>query len=131
MTAYAEDIVKLGDQIAGLTLKEAVSLEEYLKSEYGIEAAQPEVDFTYNGASQPGKIEEEEVQTTFDVVLKSCGEKKINVIKVVRALTGLGLKEAKELVEAAPKIIKEGLPKEEANKMKADIEAAGGVVELK
>ena len=123
-------IQQLGDQIVGLTLLQAKSLVDYLRTIHGIEPAGAMVAaaaVTGSAASVP-VIEE---KTEFDVVLTAFGENKIAVIKVVRAATGLGLKEAKDLVEAAPKPIKVGLAKDDAAKLKAEIEQAGGVVEIK
>jgi large subunit ribosomal protein L7/L12 len=130
MTEFSPIIQQLGDTIAGLTLQQAVDLGGYLKEAYGIEAATTTV-VGPDLAKFDEQVKDEPVKTTFDVVLVAAGEKKINVIKVVRALTGLGLKEAKDAVEAAPKTLKEGLPKDEAEKMKAEIEKEGGKVELK
>ena len=121
-------IKKLGDKLAGLTLKEAVDLKDYMKAEHGIEpAAGGAVMMAAPGA---GAVEEEEEQTAFDVVLKEIGDKKIQVIKAVRALTNLGLKEAKELVDNAPKPVKEGVTKEEADEAKAQLEEAGATVSV-
>ena len=125
------DIKSIGDQLAGLTLKQAVELADYLKETHKIEAA---AGGGVMMAAQPGNAgpkEEAEVKSTFDVVLKASGDKKIQVIKVVRAATGLGLKEAKDLVEAAPKTVKEGLQKDEAEKLKKELEEQGATVELK
>jgi len=131
MAEYAAEIKELGDRIAGLTLKQAVAVAEYLKEAHGIEAAAGgAVVMAGPAAGAPAAAPAEE-KTTFDVVLKSGGDKKIQVIKVVRAATGLGLKEAKDLVEGAPKVVKEGLPKADAEKLKKEIEEQGGVVELK
>ena len=133
MADVAAEISELGDKLAGLTLKQAVDLANYLKETHGIEAAAGGAVMMAGGggggAAAPAEKEAE--KTTFDVVLKSGGDKKIQVIKVVRAATGLGLKEAKDLVEGAPKTVKEGLPKEEAEKLKKEIEEQGGTVELK
>ena len=123
-------ITKLGDELAGLTLKEAVDLGDYLKDTYGIEPAAGGAVMMAGPAAGGGAAEAEE-KTDFDVVLKSPGGEKIKVIKVVREATGLGLKEAKELVDAAPKAIKEGLPKEEAEKLAESLKEAGAEVELK
>ena len=131
MAEVAEDIKHLGDKIVGLTLKQAVDLAGYLKDTYQIEPAAGGAVMMAGPAGGAAVAEKEEAKTTFDVVLKSGGEKKIQVIKVVRAATGLGLKEAKDLVEGAPKTVKENLPKEEADKLKKEIEDQGGVVELK
>ena len=123
-------ISKLGDEMAGLTLKEAVDLADYMKDTYDIEpAAGGGVVMAAAGGGGDGGGAEE--QTEFDVVLASAGDKKIQVIKVVREATGLGLKEAKELVDGAPKAIKEKASKEEADELKAKLEEAGGTVEIK
>jgi large subunit ribosomal protein L7/L12 len=124
------DINGLGDQIATLTLKQAVDLANYLKEKHGIEPAAVAVA-SGPSATGPVKAEEEPIKTTFDVVLKAAGDKKIQVIKEVRAATGLGLKEAKDLVEGAPKTVKENLTKEEAEKLKKTLEDQGATVELK
>lgn len=129
MAEFATDIAEIGDQIAGLTLKQAVDLQGYLKDTYGIEAEGGGVILP--ARDNPIIIDKVEEQTTFDVHLIAAGEKKINVIKVVRAITSLGLKEAKDLVEGAPKLIKESVTKEEAEKLKAEIEKEGGKVEIK
>ncbi len=132
MAEVASEIKELGDKIVGLTLKQAVDLAAYLKDEHGIEpAAGGAVMMAGPAGAGAGAKEEEAVKSTFDVVLKSGGEKKIQVIKVVRAATGLGLKEAKDLVEAAPKVVKEGLSKEDAEKLKKELEEQGAGVELK
>jgi len=133
MAEVADDIKQLGDKIVGLTLKQAVDLAGYLKDTYNIEpAAGGAVMMAGPMAGGGGAAAEAEApKAAFDVVLKSAGDKKIQVIKVVRAATGLGLKEAKDLVEGAPKVVKENLPKEEAEKLKKELEEQGGVVELK
>jgi len=120
-------IEKLADEIVGLTLLEAVELKDILKDKHGIEPAAGAVAV----AAGPAVAEAVEEQTEFDVILKSFGEKKINVIKEVRALTGLGLKEAKDLVEAGGKVVKEGVSKDEAEAVKKKLEDAGAEVELK
>ncbi len=120
-------IEKLADEIVGLTLLEAVELKDILKEKHGIEPAAGAVAV----AAGPAVVEAVEEQTEFDVILKSFGEKKINVIKEVRALTGLGLKEAKDLVEAGGKAVKEGVNKDEAEAVKKKLEEAGAEVELK
>ncbi len=120
-------IEKLADEIVGLTLLEAVELKDILKEKHGIEPAAGAVVV----AAGPAVAEEVEEQTEFDVILKSFGEKKINVIKEVRALTGLGLKEAKDLVEAGGKAVKEAVNKDEAEAVKKKLEEAGAEVELK
>ena len=127
---YSAGAKELGDKIAGMTLKEAKELSDYLKEEHGIEAASGggAVVMAAPGEGGGGAAEE---QTEFDVVLESFGDKKIGVIKVVRTATGLGLKEAKEVVEGAPGKIKEGLSKEDAEKLKADLEEAGATVSIK
>lgn len=120
----------LGDKIAGLTLLQAKALVDYLKSAHGIEPASGGVMMAAapsSGAAAPAA----EAQTEFDVILAAFGENKIGVIKVVRAATGLGLKEAKDLVEAAPKAVKTALSKEDADKLKAELEASGAKVEIK
>ena len=120
-------IEKLADEIVALTLLEAVALKDLLKEKHGIEPAAGAVAV----AAGPAVAEAVEEQTEFDVILKSFGEKKINVIKEVRAITGLGLKEAKDLVEAGGKAVKEGVNKDEADKIKKQLEEAGAEVELK
>jgi large subunit ribosomal protein L7/L12 len=127
-------IETLGDQLAGLTLKQAVELTGYLKEKHGIEAAAGGMMMAGGGGGGGGAAvpaEKEAEKTTFDVVLKSSGDKKIQVIKVVRAATGLGLKEAKDLVEGAPKTVKENLEKADAEKLKKELEEQGATVELK
>jgi large subunit ribosomal protein L7/L12 len=132
MAEVAQDIKDLGDKIVGLTLKQAVDLAAYLKETHGIEpAAGGAVMMAGPAGGAAAPAEKPEEKTTFDVVLKSGGEKKIQVIKVVRAATGLGLKEAKDLVEGAPKVVKEALSKADAEKLKKEIEEQGGAVELK
>jgi large subunit ribosomal protein L7/L12 len=132
MAEVAEKVKKLGDDIVGLTLKEAVDLAAYLKDTYDIEpAAGGAVMMAGPGPGAAAAAPAEEAKTTFDVVLKAAGDKKIQVIKVVRAATGLGLKEAKDLVEGAPKVVKENLSKEDAEKLKKELEEQGGAVELK
>ncbi len=127
---YDAKVSQLGDDIAGLSLKEAVDLADYMKDTYGIEpAAGGAVMMAGPGGGGDGDGEEE--QTEFDVVLEAPGDKKIQVIKAVREATGLGLKEAKEVVDAAPKAIKEKISKEEADDLKAKLEEAGGAVTIK
>jgi large subunit ribosomal protein L7/L12 len=128
--AVATEIKELADKIAGLTLKQAVDLASYLKEEYKIEPAAGAVAVA-GPAAPTAAAEEVVVKDTFDVVLKAAGDKKIQVIKVVRSATGLGLKEAKDLVEAAPKNVKEGLTKDDAEKLKKELEDQGASVELK
>ena len=132
MAEVTTEIKELGDKIVGLTLKQAVDLATYLKEEHGIEPAAAGAVMMAGGGGGGGAAKEEEVaKDTFDVVLKSGGDKKIQVIKVVRAATGLGLKEAKDLVEGAPKVVKEALPKADAEKLKKELEEQGAAVELK
>ncbi len=126
---WSKDIKDIGDKIVGLTLMQAKELGDYLKDEHGIEPAAGGAVMVA-GPAAGGAAEEVEEKTTFDVVLKEFGEKKIQVIKEVRALTGLGLKEAKDLVEGAPKPVKEGLTKEDAEAAKKKLEDVGAVVEL-
>ena len=122
-------VKKLGDEIVGLTLMQAKELGDYLKDEYGIEPAAGGAVMMAGPAAQ-GPVEEKEEKTSFDVILKEYGEKKIQVIKEVRAMTGLGLKEAKDLVDNVPKPVKEGLSKDEAEAAQKKLEAVGAVVEL-
>ncbi len=123
------DLKKLAEEIVGLTLLEAQELKTILKDEYGIEPAAGGAVMMAGPAG--GGAEAAEEQTEFDVILKSAGASKINVIKEVRAITGLGLKEAKDLVEAGGKAVKEQVSKDEADDIKAKLEAAGAEVELK
>jgi large subunit ribosomal protein L7/L12 len=125
---WSSETKKLGDKIVGLTLLQAKELGDYLKQEYGIEPASGAVMVAGPAAQGPAELKEE--KTSFDVILKNFGDKKIQVIKEVRALTGLGLKEAKDLVEGVPKSVKEGISKEEADAAKKQIEDAGGAVEI-
>ena len=127
------DLKKLAQEIVGLTLLEAAELKNILKDEYGIEPAAGGAVMMAGptGSSTGGPAEKAEEKSTFDVVLKASGDKKIQVIKVVRAATGLGLKEAKDLVEAAPKVVKEALQKDDAEKLKKELEEQGATVELK
>ncbi|MGP1346981.1 MAG: 50S ribosomal protein L7/L12 [Phycisphaerales bacterium] len=122
-------IKDLGDKLAGLTLKQAVDLGDYMKDAYGIEAAAGGAVMMAGPADGGGAAAAEE-KTDFDVILKSAGDKKIGVIKVVREVTGLGLKEAKDLVDSANAKIKEGLGKDEAEDLKKKLEEAGATVEL-
>lgn len=125
------EIKSLGDKIAELTLKQAVDLKDYLKAEYGLEPAAGGAVMVAGGAGGGEGEAEEEEKTAFDVVLTGIGEKKIQVIKVVREQTALGLKEAKELVEAAPKAIKEGISKEDADALAEKLKEQGAEVEIK
>jgi large subunit ribosomal protein L7/L12 len=126
---WSGDVKKLGDKIVALTLMQAKELGDYLKEEYGIEPAAGAAVMMAGPASQ-GQADEEVEKTSFDLILKEFGEKKIQVIKEVRALTGLGLKEAKDLVDNAPKPVKEGLSKEDAEAARDKLEAVGAVVEI-
>jgi len=123
------DLKKLAEDIVGLTLLEAQELKTILKDEYGIEPAAGGAVMMAGPAGDAGGAAEE--QTEFNVILVAAGASKINVIKEVRAITGLGLKEAKELVDAGGKAVKEGVDKAEANDIKAKLEAAGAEVEVK
>ncbi|MBM3970681.1 MAG: 50S ribosomal protein L7/L12 [Planctomycetes bacterium] len=123
-------IKTLGDSLVGLTVLQAKSLADYLESAYGIKPAAGGAVVMAAPASGGGEAKPAE-KTEFDVILTNFGENKIGVIKVVRAITSLGLKEAKDLVEAAPKAVKQGLSKEEAEKIVKEIEGAGGKAEIK
>ena len=129
MAELKPEIKELGDKIVALTLLDAQALSVYLKDTYGIEAAAGGVAVAAGPAAAAAAPVE--VQNTFDVILKTIGEKKIQVIKVVRAATGLGLKEAKDLVDGAPKAVKTNIEKAEAEKLKKELEAEGATVELK
>lgn len=129
-TAYADEIKSIGDKIVGLTLLEAKSLADYLENEHGIKPAAGGAVMMAGPAAGAAAAPVEE-QTEFDVVLAEIGGNKIGVIKVVRAATSLGLKEAKDLVESAPKAIKTGVSKEDAEKLKKELEDAGAKAELK
>ncbi len=122
------DLNKIVDELSTLTVMEAAELSKLLEEKWGVTAAAP-VAVAVGGAAPAA--EEAEEKDSFDVVLTAAGDQKINVIKEVRAITGLGLKEAKDMVEAAPKALKEGAKKEEAEAMKTQLEAAGAKVELK
>ena len=124
------DLAKIVDDLSNLTVLEAAELSKMLEEKWGVSAAAPvAMAAAAGGAAAAGEAAEE--KTEFDVVLTDAGAQKINVIKEVRAITGLGLKEAKDLVEGAPKPVKEGVSKDEADKIKAQLEAAGAKVELK
>ena len=122
------NLEKLVEELSALTVLEAAELSKLLEEKWGVSAAAPVAVAAAGGgaAAAPAEVKDE-----FTVVLAAAGDKKINVIKVVREITGLGLKEAKDLVEAAPKPIKEGVPKADAEKLKAKLEAEGAKVELK
>lgn len=128
-TSVSADIKELGDKIVALTLMQAQELVDYLKNEHGIEAAAGGA-VMMAGPVAGGDAEEAEEKSSFDVVLKEYGDKKIQVIKEVRAITGLGLKEAKDLVDNLPKPVKEGVSKEDGETMQKQLEAVGAVVEL-
>ncbi len=127
-TTFEAKISKLGDDIAGLTLKEAVDLADYMKEAYSIEPAAGGA--VMMAAVGGGEAAEEEEQVEFDVILESYGEKKIQVIKVAREATGLGLKEAKQLVESAPGPIKEKISKSDAEALKVKLEEVGATVKI-
>ena len=123
------DLAKIVDDLSSLTVLEAAELSKMLEEKWGVSAAAPvAVAGAGGGAAAAAPVEEKD---TFTVVLAAAGEKKINVIKEVRAITGLGLKEAKDLVEGAPKPVKEGVSKDEAEKIKGQLEGAGAKVDLK
>jgi large subunit ribosomal protein L7/L12 len=126
---FSAETKELGDKIVSLTLMQAQELVDYLKDEHGIEAAAGGAVMMAGPAAGGGEEAAEE-KTSFDVILKAFGDKKIQVIKEVRALTSLGLKEAKDLVEGAPKPVKEGVTKEEGEEIKKKLEEAGATVEL-
>jgi large subunit ribosomal protein L7/L12 len=123
------DINALGDALVNLTVKEVNELASYLKDTYGIEPAAAAVAMAGPAAGGDGPVVEE--KTSFDVILKAAGASKLAVVKLVKELTGLGLKEAKELVDGAPKPLKEGVAKDEAEALKAQLEEAGAEVEVK
>ncbi|QDV22766.1 50S ribosomal protein L7/L12 [Aureliella helgolandensis] len=129
-TTFADDIKQLGESIVGLTLKQAKELSDYLKEEHGIEAASGG-GMMMVAASGDGAGEAAAEQTEFDVVMTSFGDAKLNVVKVVKNLTGASLMDSKKLVEAVPAKIKEGVSKDEAEKVKKELEEAGATVELK
>jgi large subunit ribosomal protein L7/L12 len=124
------DLAKIVDDLSKLTVLEAAELSKLLEEKWGVSAAAPVAVAAAGGGAAAAAAPVEE-KTEFDVILADAGAQKINVIKEVRAITGLGLKEAKDLVEAAPKPVKEGVSKADADKFKAQLEAAGAKVELK
>ncbi len=129
---FSSAVKEIGDKIVGLTVKDAQNLADYLKDVYGIEpAGGGAVMMAGPGGGGGAAAEAEEAPTLFDVILKDGGATKINVIKAVRAATQLGLKEAKDMVDGAPKTVKEGISKEDAEKLKKELEEAGAKVELK
>src|SRR5438270_400164 len=127
----ATDTGKLVDQLGKMSVLELVDLKNALEEAWGVTAAAPVAVAAAPGAAPAGDGAAAEEQTAFDVVLEAAGDKKIQVIKVVRAITGLGLKEAKDLVDSAPKAVKEGVPREEADAIVAQLEEAGASVEVK
>lgn len=127
--SWTDDVKNIGEKIVGLTLLQAKELGDYLKEEHGLEPAAGGVVMAAGPADAGGAAAEE--PTEFNVILTDVGAKKINVIKEVRGITGLGLKEAKDLVEGVPGTIKEGVSKDEAGELKAKLEAVGAKVEIK
>ena len=125
------DLEKLAEELSNLTVMEAADLAKMLEEKWGVSAAAPMAVAMPTAGGDAGGAGGGEEQTEFSVVLSAIGDKKINVIKEVRGITGLGLKEAKDLVESAPKPVKEGVTKEEAEEMKKQLEEAGASVELK
>ena len=125
------DLSKLVDDLSSLTVIEAAELSKMLEEKWGVSAAAPVAVAAVAGGGGGAAAPAAEVKTEFNVILAAAGEKKINVIKEVRAITGLGLKEAKDLVEAAPKPVKEGVSKDEAGKLKEQLESAGATVEVR
>jgi large subunit ribosomal protein L7/L12 len=125
------DTDKLVESLGGMTVLELVELKNKLEEEWGVTAAAPMAVAAGPAAGGGDGAAEAEEKSSFDVVLTGAGEKKIQVIKVVRALTGLGLKEAKDLVDGAPNPVKEGIPQDEADQVKAQLEEAGAAVEVK
>jgi large subunit ribosomal protein L7/L12 len=121
------DLEKIADELSALTVLEAAELSKLLEEKWGVSAAAP----VAAAAAAPAAADAAEEQDEFDVILAAAGDKKINVIKEVRTITGLGLKEAKDLVEGAPKPVKEGVKKDEAEELKKKLEEAGATVELK
>lgn len=124
----AANLEQMADSLSALTVMEAAELSKMLEEKWGVSAAAP---VAVAAAGPAAAAEAAEEQTEFDVILAAAGDKKINVIKEVRAITGLGLKEAKDLVEGAPKAVKEGVDKDEAAKLKEQLEGAGATVEVK
>jgi large subunit ribosomal protein L7/L12 len=125
------DLAKLVDELSSLTVLEAAELSKMLEEKWGVSAAAPVAVAAAPAAAAAAPAPAAEAQTEFTVILAAAGDKKINVIKEIRTITGLGLKEAKDLVEGAPKTIKEGVSKEEAEKIKKVLEEAGAKVEIK
>lgn len=126
------DLTQLAEQLVNLTVKEVKELTDILKDQYGIEPAAAGAVMVAGGAGAgAGDAAAEEEKTSFDVILKAAGGQKLAVVKLVKELTGLGLKEAKELVDGAPKAVKEGIAKDEADALKKSLEEAGAEVEIK
>ena len=125
------DLEKLADELSNLTVMEAADLSKLLEEKWGVTAAAPVAVAAASGVASGDAGGGAEEKDEFDIILASVGEKKINVIKAVRSITGLGLKEAKDLVESAPAALKEAVSKDDADKIKAEIEEAGGSVEIK
>jgi len=125
------ELTKLVDDLSALTVLEAAELAKMLEEKWGVSAAAPVAVAAAAGGGAAAAAPVEEAKTEFDVILTGFGEKKVNVIKEVRSITSLGLKEAKDLVEAAPKPVKEGVNKEEADKIKKQLEEAGATVEIR
>ena len=125
------ELAKLVDDLSALTVLEAAELAKMLEEKWGVSAAAPVAVAVAGGGGAAAAAPVEEAKTEFDVILTGFGDKKVNVIKEVRAITSLGLKEAKDLVEAAPKPVKEGVNKEEADKIKKQLEEAGATVEIR
>jgi large subunit ribosomal protein L7/L12 len=125
------NLEQIADQLSSLTVLEAAQLSKMLEEKWGVSAAAPVAAAASAAPAAAAAAEPVEEQTEFDVILTAIGDKKINVIKEVRAVTSLGLKEAKDLVEAAPKTVKEGIKKEEAEQIKKKLEEAGATVEIK
>ena len=124
------DVQKIADELSGLTVMEAAELSTLLEEKWGVSAAAPVAAVAVSGAGEAGGEAAAE-KDSFDIILAAVGDKKINVIKEVRTITGLGLKEAKDLVEGAPGPVKEGATKDEADEIKAKLEEAGATIELK
>ncbi len=127
---YSAESKTLGDQIAGMTLKQAKELSDYLENEHGIKAAAGGGVVMAGGGDGGGEAPAD-AKTEFDVILTGFGDKKLDVVKAVKAITGASLMDAKKMVEGCPATLKEGASKEDCDKIKADIEAAGGSIELK
>lgn len=125
------DLTQLAEQLVNLTVKEVKELTDILKDQYGIEPAAAGAVMVAGGAVGGGEAAAEEEKTSFDVILKAAGASKLAVVKLVKELTGLGLKEAKDLVDGAPKALKEGIAKDEAEGLKKSLEEAGAEVEIK